>query len=142
MRRARQRPLFLLVPFALVLCAIAALALPPKAEAVIRLGSANMISLTNGLVGYWTFDGSVTDWNAKTTRDLSGQGNHGLFNAFMPTSSAAAAGKIGQGLTLTSDNSLVSTVSTAILDTDFHTISFWMRINKNPTDWMQVFVYP
>ena len=86
---------FLLSLTSLAICATAALALPPKAEAVIRLGQVNMVSLTNGLVGYWTFDGPVTDWNSNTTRDLSGNGNTGSLVS-MSTSSSPAIGKIGQ----------------------------------------------
>jgi len=71
MRRVRHSAASLsisLLPFAISLCAAAALALPPNAEAAIHLGSTNTVSLSNGLVGYWPLDGSVTDWHTNTTR--------------------------------------------------------------------------
>ncbi len=38
--------------------------LPSCAEAVIHLGMPNSTSLSNGLVGYWPLDGSVTNWTS------------------------------------------------------------------------------
>jgi hypothetical protein len=86
---------FLLPLTSLALCATAALALPSKAEAVIRLSSPNMVSLTNGLVGYWTFDGPVTNWTTGKSFDISGRGNTGQLT-LMSTSSSPMSGKIGQ----------------------------------------------
>src|SRR6185436_957349 len=52
---------------------------------------------SNGLVGYWTFDGKDTNWAANTTADKSGQGNTGRMTN-MSTTTSPALGKIGQGL--------------------------------------------
>jgi hypothetical protein len=101
MRRARHRPLSIpLIAFALALCA-AALALPPKAEAAIRLGSTTTVSLTNGLVGYWPLDGATTNWATNTLYDISGFGNNASSTA-LATSTAPVAGKIGQALAFSS----------------------------------------
>lgn len=54
-------------------------------------------ALTNGLVGYWTFDGKNTHWDTNKTDDLSGQGNTGTMT-FMSTTTSPVMGKIGQGL--------------------------------------------
>ena len=51
--------------------------------------------LSNGLVGYWTFDGSATNWRTNTTADLSGNGNTGPLIS-MSTTTSPAAGKIGR----------------------------------------------
>jgi hypothetical protein len=70
-----------------------------------KLGTANVahsntVALSNGLVGYWTFDGSATNWRTNTTADLSGNGNTGTLVG-MSTSSSPVAGKIGQALYFT-----------------------------------------
>jgi hypothetical protein len=100
MRQATHsaRPLsVLLIGFAIALCATTALALPPKAEATIRLGSSNTVSLSNGLVGYWPLDGATTNWTSNTTADISGSGNDGSLIA-MSIASSPIAGKIGQAI--------------------------------------------
>lgn len=57
-------------------------------------------SLTDGLVGHWTFDGKDTTWTSSTTgttRDLSGNGNTGTLTN-MNRATAPKTGKIGQGM--------------------------------------------
>jgi hypothetical protein len=54
------------------------------------------ISLTNGLVLYLPFDGTVTDWTNRTIADLSGNGNIGNIVA-LTNATSTAPGKIGQG---------------------------------------------
>ena len=94
-------------PLTTVILAGIALAFPPRAEAVVRLGSANTVSLSNGLVGYWPLDGSVTNWNTNTTADVSGNGNTGTLVS-LATTSAPVAGKIGQALKFDGSTSYVS----------------------------------
>ena len=56
--------------------------------------------LTQGLVGYWTFDGANTVWtssSAGTATDGSGNGNTGTLTN-MNQSTSPVPGKIGQGL--------------------------------------------
>jgi hypothetical protein len=65
--------------------------------AVNTIGHSDTNFLSNGLVGYWTFDGPSVHWNTNTVDDKSGQGNTGtLVN--MSTSSSPALGQIGQAL--------------------------------------------
>ena len=52
--------------------------------------------LTNGLVGYWTFDGKDTDWSTRTFNDVSGNNNLGTTTTL--TQSSAVLGKIGQAM--------------------------------------------
>jgi Concanavalin A-like lectin/glucanases superfamily len=133
MRRARQRPLsFLFIAFAIALCTTAALALPPKAEAVIRLGDPNTVSLSNGLVGYWPLDGSVTDWHTNTTRDLSGNGNDGSL-ALMSTTTSPVGGKIGQALNFKGSNLVSVQNSPSISLSGTTTMSFWFKLTSSPS---------
>ena len=56
--------------------------------------------ISNGLVGYWTFDGATTTWSSATagiTGDLSGNFNTGTLTN-MNRATSPAVGKIGQGL--------------------------------------------
>jgi hypothetical protein len=130
MRQATHsaRPLSVpLIGFAIALCATAALALPPKAEAVVRLGSTNTVSLTNGLVGYWPLDGATTNWISNTTRDLSGQGNTGHLYA-LSTSTTPAPGKIGQAFKFIPDNNQYVFVDDDIsLKPATITVSAWVK---------------
>ncbi len=61
-------------------------------------GHSNTTAVSNGLVGYWTFDGGVTNWTTGTTQDVSGTGNTGSLST-MSTSSSPTVGKIGQAFT-------------------------------------------
>ena len=56
----------------------------------------NTGSLTQGLVGYWSFDGP--DMAGNTAYDRSGNGNNGTFTADDPPLPRPALGRIGQGL--------------------------------------------
>jgi hypothetical protein len=67
-------------------------ALPPRAEAIIRMGSANTNSVANGLVGYWPLDGAVTNWATGQTRDRSG-GNTGQLIGLSTTSPICSASR-------------------------------------------------
>jgi len=70
---------------------------PLSASASFTPDHSNTTSLTNGLVGYWPFDGKYTNWGTGTTQDASGNGNTGqLVN--MSTTTSPVIGKIGQAL--------------------------------------------
>jgi hypothetical protein len=60
-------------------------------------------TLTNGLVGYWTFDGP--DMAGVTAFDRSGHGNNGT----LTNSPARGAGKLGQALSFDGVDDFVST---------------------------------
>ena len=53
--------------------------------------------ISDGLVGYWTMDGSSIDWRKNQMSDMSGNGNTGSLVS-LATSTAPVAGKIGQAL--------------------------------------------
>ena len=62
--------------------------------------------LTNGLVGYWTFDGRDIKWSDTGTeiKDISGNGNHGNAQGSLATTSVTP-GKLGQALSFDGDTS-------------------------------------
>src|SRR6266568_8836981 len=80
------------------LSAVASLALPHPAFAAIHLGDPNTVSLSQGLVGYWPFDGATTNWRADTSADLSPSANTALLY-LMSTTTSPIPGKIGQAFT-------------------------------------------
>jgi len=66
--------------------------------------------ITDGLVGYWTFNGK--DLTTTTATDVSGNGNHGtLTNGPVP-----AQGKVGQALKLDGSNDYVTIGDSGSLD--------------------------
>ena len=67
-----------------------------NADAAILINRPNYLGLTEGLVGFWSFDGNTYFQKAhNNVLDLSGQGNHGVFSN---GTSTQVAGKIGQAL--------------------------------------------
>ena len=82
--------------------------------------------LTQGLVGYWTFDGKDTNWNTNTTADKSGQGNTGTLIS-MYTTTSPVAGKIGQGLKFDGVSNYISFGTTNIPTTAPLTVSAWIK---------------
>lgn len=77
-----------------------------------KVGAANVdhsntVTLSAGLAGYWTFDGSKTNWSTGTTGDSSGNGNNGsLVN--MSTTTSPTIGKIGQALNFNGTSQIVN----------------------------------
>ena len=47
------------------------------AQGAANIDHSNTVALSSGLVGYWTFDGSQTNWTTGKTNDSSGKGNSG-----------------------------------------------------------------
>jgi hypothetical protein len=81
--------------------------------------------VTNGLVGYWTFDGS-TIVNG-VAQDQSGQGNHGNF-VNIATTTAFSTGKIGQGILLDGGNDAITLGSATVLDDmSAFSVSMWLN---------------
>src|SRR3989344_8190545 len=85
--------------------------LPFKAaEAALIIQAPKYIGLTNGLVGYWSFDGK--DMAGVTAYDRSGQNNNGT----LTNGPVRAIGKIGQGLSFDGSNDYVNIANEANFD--------------------------
>jgi hypothetical protein len=78
-------------------------------------------SLTDGLVGHWTFDGADMINNVA---DSSGQGNTGYLNGTFATATSTVRGKIGQALDF---NGVDDYVSISSIASDQGTISVWVK---------------
>lgn len=92
-------------------------------------------NLTNGLVGHWTMDGGKVNWATGAVTDSSGRGNTGTVSG-MATTSAIAAGKIGQALKFDGSNDFVdgSDIS-SYFGNQAATFSLWIKLAKHtPTD--------
>jgi len=88
--------------------------------------SQNSSSLSQGLVGWWTFDGKNLISNVA---DSSGLGNNGYMQGFGATSTAVTQGVSGQGLKFDGRNDYVKTSWTSdtyFSDTTF-SVSFWVK---------------
>ena len=87
--------------------------------------SPNLLSLNNGLVGYWTFDGK--DMANGVALDKSGNGNNGnLMN--ISTSTFYAPGKIGQAGKFDGGDDYVNTTNTLSASGQY-SVSFWAKKN-------------
>ena len=133
--------------YKLILIALLVVAIPANANVVTKSGKqtivksgktwvvakTNTVFLTQGLVGYWTFDGKDTNWNTNKTNDLSGQGNTGTITN-MSTSTAPAAGKIGQAFKFDGVDDYVDTgiSSETLFSNTTFSISIWAK-NTNPS---------
>jgi len=85
------------------LSASEATALYGQKETVLQSTQSNQVS--NGLVGYWSFNGKDMNWAGNLAYDRSGQGNNGTLLGMSATSSAVA-GKNGQGIRFRGDSPL------------------------------------
>ncbi len=63
----------------------------------VTIAKSNTTSLSTGLVGYWTFDGAMTNWATGSALDSSGNGYSGIL-ASLSTTTSPSPGKIGQAL--------------------------------------------
>src|SRR3989344_375446 len=91
-------------------------------------------ALTDGLVGYWTFDGKDTNWATSKTNDLSGNGNTGTMTS-MSTTTSPVVGKIGQGLKFDGVDDYVNVGDVAAIDNSNTqlSISAWFKMDVLPT---------
>src|SRR3990167_9563410 len=121
----RKKPFIILVVLLLIPILL-------NAKAVIK-GTGKVIismtppSITDGLVGYWTFDGK--DMAGGKALDKSGNGNHGS-PVNIATSTFYTSGKLGQGLKFDGVNDYVSagTGNNLNLGTSNFTFSLWFKI--------------
>ena len=94
-------------------------------------------NLSQGLVGWWTFDGPDMIQNVK---DKSGNGNNGAMIGFTSTSTAVTAGKVGQGLNFDGVNDYISTNFVTNELTNGLSISFWFKNNVTGTGSQTFFI--
>lgn len=78
--------------------------------------------VSNGLVGWWTFDGS--DLTSTTVADRSGQGNNGTLNG----GPRPASGRRGQALYFDGSNDYVSTGVTNLPNAAPLSIAAWLKL--------------
>jgi hypothetical protein len=85
---------------------------------------------TNGLVGYWTFDGSDMDWSQASAeaRDQSGQGNHGDV-----VGATVSRGKVGQALSFDGEDDYVYVSPDTSYKPSSFTIAVWIKTNSGDT---------
>ena len=83
--------------------------------------------LTDGLVGYWTMDGSNVNWKTGAVTDSSARGNTGTITN-MATSTGVAIGKIGQALKFDGVDDYVKTPNGGSLNKGPFTISVWSYV--------------
>jgi four helix bundle protein len=87
----------------------------------------------SGLVGYWTMDGTDTNWGTNTMTDRSGNGNTGTITN-MSTTTSPTIGKIGQGLSFDGGNDSVNISNESNFDferTNTFSVSAWVYRNTN-----------
>jgi large repetitive protein len=97
----------------------------PRAQASFILHKPNAIGLSNGLVGWWTFDGK--DISGVQAYDRSGNGNRGI----LTTGPVQAVGKIGQALQFDGVDDSVSINDANSLDlTTAVTVSAWFKADS------------
>lgn len=101
-----------------------------------KVNKTNTDSLTEGLVGHWTFDGNDMVGN-QTARDMSGNGNNGT----LTNGPKRAMGKIGQALEFDGSNDYVSIQDNAVFNlslSDAYTWSTWIRPDGF-NEWSEMF---
>ena len=76
---------------------------------------------TNGLVGFWTFNG--TDMTTSTSTDVSGNGNNGTLSGGL----TKTMGKVGQALNFDGSSGLVNINSSTSLDVTSFSIGLWWK---------------
>jgi hypothetical protein len=91
-----------------------------------NIGHSNTIAVSNGLVGYWPFDGKQTNWATGVTNDFSGNNDNGQMIG-MSTTTSPVPGKIGQALKFNGTSSYVSE-STSI--PGLRSVAFWAKTSS------------
>jgi hypothetical protein len=117
----------------LKLAAIVALALSfAQSASASTIGlPGNYLTLSSGLVGYWTFDGKTTNWATGQTLDLSGNGYSGNLASSMGASATPKGGKIGQAFYFNGvDQDVITLGSSPVSDgklTTTASVSAWIK---------------
>ena len=79
-----------------------------------EVGGSRETSVSDGLVGYWPFNGKDISWTTGRVYDRSGNNNSGIITS-LGTTSAPAAGAIGQALSFNGSTSLITVPYSAVL---------------------------
>ena len=88
----------------------------------IVIGASQNNQITNGLIGYWSFNGA--DMDGTMAYDRSGQGNNGTIS-----SATTVIGKTGQGIFCNSASSIVLATTINLADNSDWAVSGWAKIN-------------
>jgi len=121
----------LLIAFILsVLTAGTILAKGSDVHASVIFRTQNNLSLAQGLVGWWNFDGKTV--SGTHVYDASGNGNRGV----MTNGPTLVNGKLGQGIQFDGSNDYVDAGSGSSLNIDAgtFTLSAWIYPKSNPPD--------
>lgn len=113
-----------------ILCLIAVIIFIPVvsfASAVMGSAGASAGNITNGLVGWWTFDGR----DIANTFALDKSGNN--FTGTLTSSPTKLSGKSGQALKFNGSSSYVSVADSATLRPTSVTVSAWVRQTSTPS---------
>jgi hypothetical protein len=94
-----------------------------------KINASQNNQLTNGLVGFWSFNGPDMDGNTAT--DRSGQGNDGTLTGG-PT---RTIGKVGQALSFNGTSDYISTTSTVLNGVSQFSVAFWIKPNAFAEFW-------
>src|SRR3989344_8677118 len=103
--------------------------LPSAADAGFLINRPLYIGLTDGLVGYWSFNGA--DIAADTAYDRSGNANNGT----LTNGPVRTEGKIGQALSFDGVDDGVQVIDSSSLGgMPTLTVSLWLKLNSSVTD--------
>src|SRR3989344_1508293 len=117
--KIRNSKLFLL---AFLIFAFCIFLLPSKAKAGLVVQRPLYLGLTNGLVGYWSFDGQ--DMAGDKAYDRSGNNNTGT----LTSGPKRSVGKVGQALSFDGSNDYVNAGSAAVLgNLSPMSVSAWIK---------------
>ena len=80
---------------------------------------------TDGLVGYWSFDGQDMDWSSSTAEALDRSGNSN--NGDVKNGAKSAIGKVGQAMEFDGSDDYVDVPDADNLDVTSVTLSAWVK---------------
>jgi len=120
MRKLLTTSAFLLL--ACLLLSPCFLLLSPSPAHAMTLDTASSRALSNGLIGWWTFDGPTMTTGAP--KDMSGNGDPSLLDSFSP-STQLVPGVLGQAISLNGSTSFFL-ASTSIIGASNFTASMWV----------------
>src|SRR3990167_7887572 len=98
--------------------------LPLQAQASLIVKAPSYLGLSEGLVGYWSFDGP--DMSGNTATDRSGQGNNGT----LTNGPKRAIGRICQALDFDGVNDAVSTAASVTVGSSIMTLALWANFDN------------